>query len=129
MPYSSGVPPTVAQLVDHPLHAGPLAGASRFGEAVGGERLVVRIGVWIDGAGRVIRARFRATTCASLIAYAEAACTLVERERRATPISPGRLREEVAGVHPLHRDRAELVSRALASALPQCTHPPPGGPR
>ena len=126
------MPPTVAQLVDRPLHAGSLQGAALIGEAAGGARLTVRLGLWLDPSGRVVQARFRATTCASLIAYAEAACALAEREARPAPPMAERLRAEVAGVHPLHRDRAELVALALRRALAERPQPPPqpppGGP-
>lgn len=108
---------TVADLVADPRHAGPLEGAGRQGQAEGGERLVVRVGLWLDARGAVARARYRATTCASLIAYAEACCELLEAGQTPATLGPGRLRAAVAGVHPIHHDRAELVARALTLAL------------
>jgi len=108
---------TVAEHVADPRHAGSLDGAALVGEAAGGDRLVVRVGLWLDDRGRVARACYRATTCASLIAYAEAACALVEAGERGAPPPPERVRAAVAGVHPLHHDRADLVALALARAL------------
>jgi hypothetical protein len=109
--------PTVAELVADARHAGALRDAPRVGEARGEIRLVVRIGVWTEGT-TVARARFMAATCASLIAYAEAACRLAE----AGAVSPGGdhaalLRRSVAGVHPFHHGRADLVAAALDRAL------------
>lgn len=106
---------TVAECVSSPLHAGPLRGADAVGEASGGERLLVRIGLWRDR-GQVARARFRATTCASLIAYAEAACRLLEAGEPPAGVDAAALRARVAGVHPVHRDRAEVVAAAVRAA-------------
>lgn len=105
--------PTVGDLLSDPSHGGALDGASRVGEAVLGDRRV-RVGLWLDGA-RVVRARFMATTCASLVAYAEAACRALESGARA----PGAdvLRSGVRGVHPGHLDRAEAVAMAVHRAL------------
>ncbi len=109
-------PRTVADHVAEARHAGALEGAPLAGEAAGGARLLVRVGLWLDAAGRVSRARYRATTCASLIAYAEAACALAEAGEDVAGLDAARLRRAVAGVHPLHRDRAGLVALALARA-------------
>jgi len=102
---------TVAECVDAPAHAGALDGAARIGEAASDGR-IVRVGVWRDGGG--VRARFRASACASLIAYAEAACEAVEAGARP---DAGALRALVAGVHPRHLDRADLVAAAVRAAL------------
>ena len=99
-----------------PRHAGALDGAACVGEAAGGSLLLVQIGLWLDPGGRVVRARYRATTCAALIAYAEAACALAEGGA-ARSLSPGSLRAAVRGAHPVHHDRADLVALALARAL------------
>lgn len=109
------MPRPVGDRVTDPRHAGALDGAHAIGEASGGERLVVRIGLWQE-AGRVIRARFRASTCASLIAYADAACEAVEAGEPPARLDPARVRALVAGVHPVHHDRAALVSAALHDA-------------
>jgi NifU-like protein involved in Fe-S cluster formation len=104
---------TVAECVDAPAHAGPLEGAPRVGEAAA-EGRVVRVGVWREGAA--VRARFRASACASLIAYAEIACEALEAG--AHPDADA-LRALVLGVHPRHLDRADLVAAAVGAALVQ----------
>jgi hypothetical protein len=104
-------PRTVAECVESPAHAGSLEGACRVGEAERGGR-VVRIGVWRDGLG--MRVRFRASTCASLIAYAEVGCSALEAG--AVPDAAD-LRAALRGVHPAHEERAELVADAIRAAL------------
>jgi hypothetical protein len=105
---------SVAELVDLPAHAAPLHGASRVGEAAADGRLV-RIGVWRDGGA--LRARYRATACASLIAYAEVACEALEAGVPAAAIDADALRARVRGVHPSHLERAALVAAALRAAF------------
>jgi hypothetical protein len=107
---------TVAEHVADPRHAGALGGATLGGEAAGSPTLVVRVGLWVGPEGRVSRARYRASSCASLIAYAEAACALVEAGEDPARLDASRLRASVAGVH-LHHDRADLVALALSRAL------------
>jgi hypothetical protein len=109
-------PRTVAEHLAELRHAGSLDGADRVGEAAGRERLLLRVGLWLDGAGRVERARYRATSCAALVAYAEAACALAEEGGARSPAAR-RLRRAVRGVHPVHYDRADLVAVAFARAL------------
>lgn len=104
-------PRTVAECLDAPAHAGPLEGALRVGEASRDGRLV-RIGLFADG-----RARFRATTCASLIAYAEVACEAMEAGLRAEARDARAIRARVRDVHPRHRSRAALVAAAVRAAL------------
>jgi hypothetical protein len=110
-------PRTVAEHLADLGHAGALDGATLDGQATGARHLVVRLGLWVGPDGRVARARYRATTCASLIAYAEAACALVEAGEDPGRLDARRLRAAVAGVHPVHHDRADLVALALARAL------------
>ncbi len=107
--------PTVADRVSSAAHAGATEGADAIVEAVADGRMV-RIGLWDDGAGRVRRARFRATTCAALIAYADLACELLESGEAPERIDASRLREGLPGVHEAQHDRAELVARAVALA-------------
>jgi hypothetical protein len=102
-------PRTVAEWVDGACHAGPLDGAARRGAASDEARLV-RIGVFPDG-----RARFRATTCAALIAYAEAACEALEAGVEPAHLDAAALRARVSGVHAVHLDRAALVASAIAA--------------
>jgi hypothetical protein len=106
---------TVADHIADLAHAGALDGADAVGEASAGRRLIVRIGLWLEG-DRVARARFRATTCASLIAYAEAACRLLESGEPPGRVDARALRARVAGVHPVHLVRADLVAAALRAA-------------
>ena len=118
------MPPSVADHLADPRHAGDLAGADGVGEASDGEGRVVRVGLWRAGPGAVRRARFRATTCPALIAYAEAACQLAEEAALGGPAGlADRIRAAVGGVHPRHLGRADLVARALLRA-----QAPPGGP-
>jgi NifU-like protein involved in Fe-S cluster formation len=109
---------TVSDHVSDPRHAAGLDGADAIGEAWGGNRLLVRVGVWRGTDGRVLRARYRSTTCASLIAFAEAACDLLERGAICDAADPDALAARVRGVHPLHLDRAGLVSAAVRAAIP-----------
>jgi hypothetical protein len=104
-------PSTVAECVDASAHAGPLEGAARVGEAVADGRMV-RVGIWIGAGG--VRARFRATSCASLVAYAEVACQALEDGARPDAAA---LRALVRGVHPGHLARADLVAAAVRAAL------------
>jgi hypothetical protein len=121
--YIASVPPRrISSLLDDPPHAGLLDGASLTAHAeLGG---IVRIGLWLDGEGRVTRARFRATSCPALVAYAEAACALAEGERLRRAPTAEELRAAVAGVHPVHRDRAGAVALAFERALSTTSFPP-----
>lgn len=108
---------TVSEHVEDPRHAAAtLAGAAAVGETIGPRRLVVRLGVWRRD-GRIARARYRASACASLIAYAEAACALLESGTPPAELHGARLRTEVPGVHPVHHDRADLVAAAVRAAF------------
>jgi hypothetical protein len=102
---------TVAERVEAPAHAGALEGAARVGEARGQRERVVRIGVFTDG-----RVRFRATSCASLIAYADAACEALEAGAPWRALDAPAVRALVAGVHPSHLERAALVAAAIHAA-------------
>jgi hypothetical protein len=108
------VPRRVSDLVAAPARSAPLDGASALGEAAS-DRLMVRIGLWLDR-GRVRRARWRASTCASLIAYSEAACEALEDGTPPQALDAAALRALVLGVHPIHHDRAALVARAVLAA-------------
>jgi hypothetical protein len=77
----------------------------------------VLIGLWLDASGRIVRARHRTTSCASLIAYAEAACALLESGTPPADLGAARLVAAVRGVHSLHRGRAALVAAALAASV------------
>jgi len=119
--WTSVTPRRVSSLIDDPRHAGALDGASVTGHAeLGG---IVRVGLWLDGEGRVTRARFRATSCPALVAYAEAACALTEGERLGRGPTADEVRAAVSGVHPVHRDRALAVALAFERALSTKSNP------
>ncbi len=105
---------TVGECVFAPAHTGPLDGASRVGEAARGGR-IVRIGVWHTADG--VRARFRATACASLVGYAEVACEALEAGMPGASLDAPSLAARLAGVHRAHLDRAEIVAAAVRAAF------------
>ena len=79
----------------------------RLGEAFQDGR-IVRLGLWLDSAGGIRRARWKATTCAALMAYAEIACRLLEQGHDPTTLDEP-LSAAIVGVHPGHRARAALA--------------------
>jgi hypothetical protein len=103
----------VAARVANPAHGGNLAGASRSGQARDESDRFVSIALWCEG-DRVQRARWKATTCPALMAYAELACELLESGQ---PPDAATLRARLPGVHPIHRSCADLVQAAVAAAL------------
>lgn len=117
---------SVGDLLASPGHAGPIAGASSVGQAQRRGRSV-RIAVWRSG-GRIVRARFDASSCAALIASAELACRALEAGVPPERLDAAALRARIAGLHPAHRDRADLVAEALrALEEPGAReHEPPG---
>jgi hypothetical protein len=100
-------------------HAGLLQGATLTGEAAR-RHLSVRIGLWLDEAGWVRQARWRAVDDSALREYAEAACSLLEGGADPAALDAEALRGAVEGGH---ADRAELVASAIHAALVV------GGPR
>lgn len=117
----SGPMRTVAECLSDPAHAGPLDGATHVGRAAAGDRMVV-VGLWTEGE-RVVRARFRATTCASLIAYAEVACAALEAGIAPAALDAARLRASLADVHPGHLVRSDLVAAAIRTATTKTEEP------
>jgi hypothetical protein len=115
---------SVSDLVANARHAAPLDGATCRGEAGAEPRLLVRVGLWVGEGGRVARARYRATSCAALVAYAEAACMLLEERGEAAALDAAHLRRAVKDAHPVHHDRADLVALAVVRAL--AAPPQPG---
>jgi len=92
------------------------------------ERLVLRVGLWVEG-GTVAAARFRATTCATLLALADAACEWAEGRPVAevAAVAPPVLLALLPDVPEGRRDRASLVAaalRAAASCVPRPIQPP-----
>jgi hypothetical protein len=116
-------PRRVADRVSDLRYAGRLAGAMNIGEASGGEGLLISVGLWPAADGGAPRARYRCTTCASLIACAEAACALVEAGVDPGAVDAARIAAAVEDLHPVHRNRADLVALALSRALPGRTIP------
>lgn len=108
------MPRRAADLVHDPVRSSPLDGATSVGQA-GDARMLVRVGLWLEGE-RVVRARWRATTCPALIAYAESACEALEEGAPPATLDPAALRGRVDGVHPFHHDRAALVVAAVRAA-------------
>lgn len=116
------MPSTVADHLQDPRHAAPLAGADRIGQASADGR-TVQLGLWLEG-GAVVRARFLASGCASLIAFAEVACALLEAGQPPASLDARALRNEILGVHPAHLGRADLVAAAArAAAAPVPSQP------
>lgn len=73
-------------------------------------------------AGRVAAFTYRASSCATLVAYAEVLGELVVglRPAEAMQITPERLIAALAGVPVYRQERAVLVARAWWSALARC---------
>jgi hypothetical protein len=92
-------------------HAGSLHGATLTGEA-GRHHLSVRVGVWLDEAGAVRQARWRASDDPGLRSAAEAACALLEARGEGRPVGSGAPHD--AGVP---GERAEIVAAAIEAAL------------
>jgi hypothetical protein len=120
---------TVADFASTPVHGGDLREAPIRGEASAPDRLVVWLGLWTDGRGAVTRARFKATSCVSLLAYAELTCELLEEGMLPASIDAAALHDRLEGVHPRHRTRADLVVEALRSAMPPTHNAVLGEPR
>lgn len=90
-------------------HAGALHGATVTGEA-GRPHLAVRVGLWLDAAGNVRQARWRASDDPGLRAAAEAACAQLEASGAARTSAPTP-REAATS------DGAEMVASAVEAAL------------
>lgn len=114
---SESTAPSVATLFERPAHAGALEAATLRGRAVDGERRIVDLALWLDDSGRVTSARWKASTCVSLIACAERACQLLEGSVQPSALDRDRLLGEVSGLHPTHHLCADLVVEALRRAL------------
>ncbi len=110
-------PRSVAERVAELRWSGNPAGAPLRGEARGAGNLIVQLGLWADASGRVQRARWRASTCAALMAYADLACEILEAGLTPAALDTQALRAGLSSVHPLHFDRADLIVRAVRSAL------------
>ncbi len=99
-----------------PSHeASLLHGATSTGEAAS-RQTWVRVGLWLDEAGRVKRARWRAVEDGALRSFAEAACSLLEAGADPARLDAESLRSAAAGTLG-HADRAELVAAAVQTAF------------
>jgi hypothetical protein len=97
------------QLADH---AGLLDGATATGEA-SRQRLSVRIGLWLDGHGRVQRARWRAVKDPELGACAEIACSLLESGLDPLDVDDAALRSASPTVATMDAEIREVVAEAI----------------
>ena len=95
-------------------HAGVLDGATLTGEAAR-RHMSIRVGLWLDDAGRVRRARWRASGDDALRAGAEAACSLVESGLDPLRLDAAALRTALGDAG--NPDVTELVASALHAAL------------
>jgi len=100
--------------LERTVHEGSLDGATLTGEAARHPH-AIRIGLWLDEAGVVKQARWRADDTV-LGAYAEAACHLVESGVSPFLLRGDALRAAVAQA-PGSDHHSELVVCALGSAL------------
>jgi hypothetical protein len=107
------MPASAGDLIAAASHGGELAGAAAVGRSADAEGRLVEIGLW---PGPVPRARFKATSCAGLLAFAELACRLVESGVPAERLDAAALRAGLTGLHPAHAGRANLVAQALSRA-------------
>jgi NifU-like protein involved in Fe-S cluster formation len=71
--------------------------------------------------GRIVDLRFRACSCATLVAFCELITELAFEMRLASAaaLTPARLIRELSGVPPLKQDRATLAVTAFRSAVVQ----------
>jgi hypothetical protein len=108
---------TVADIFHDVRRCGGATGSTCAGLAADEDGRTVQIALWVGTDDRVIAARWRASTCPSLIAYAETACALLEAGIAPVDLERAALRAAVAGVHPAHRRHADLVLDAVHDAL------------
>jgi hypothetical protein len=103
-----------AAAVSQVHHAGLLHGATLTGEAAR-RHLSVRVGLWLDEAGWVRQARWKAEDDAALRACAEVACSLLESGADPQALDG----DALLGALPSggHADRADLVAAAIQAAL------------
>ena len=93
--------------------------ASHVGQAADeGERLQVVMGLEVRN-GAVAEADYKATTCATLLAYCELLTRMVKGRTvaEAARVRAENLIERVRGVPPYRHSRAALAVRALQAAL------------
>lgn len=105
--------PTAGSLIASADHGGDIAGAAAVGCSTDPEGRRVELALW---PGTPPRARFMATSCAGLLAFAELACRLVEAGVPPARLDAAALRAGLTGLHPAHAERADLVAQALSRA-------------
>jgi len=78
------------------------------------------------GDGRIVRADYRCTTCASLIAYCEAMVRMISGLElgRTAALEAGDLIRRVRGVPACRHDRAHLAVAAMRAALREVLQQP-----
>jgi hypothetical protein len=103
-----------AATVSRVHQAGLLHGATLTGEAARRD-LSVRVGLWLDEAGWVRQARWKAEDDPALRECAEAACSLLEAGADPLALDGEALLGAVASGG--HADRADLVVAAIQAAL------------
>ena len=99
-------------------HAPLLHGATVTGEAAR-NHLSVRIGLWLDEAGRVRQARWRSAEESAVRDYAELACRRLEARADPSPRDGDALRRAAVTGAPAHAECADLVAAAVETALLQ----------
>ena len=109
-------PETMAERLANLCHQGALHGSTVSAEASRAGRHFVQVGLWIDGE-RIRRARFMASDCEALNAYADLACQLIEAGVPIEAIDVRRLCRHLPGFDPVDETCAELVVEAFRSAL------------
>jgi hypothetical protein len=97
------------------LHTGLLDGATVTGEA-SRRHLAIRVGLWLDDAGAVRKARWRGDADDALRACAESACGLLEAGTDPRQIDGAALRTTLLAASAAAED-AELVASAIEAAL------------
>jgi hypothetical protein len=96
-------------------HAGVLDGATVTGEA-SRRNLAIRVGLWLDDAGAVRKARWRGVADDGLRACAESACALLEAGADPRQVEGAALRATLLDAGAAGDD-ADLVASALQVAL------------
>ena len=105
-------------------HAGFLEGATATGEAAR-QRLSVRIGLWLDGQGRVERARWRAVKDPDLSTCAEIACALLESGLDPLDVDETALRSASPRVATMDPEIREVVAAAIQAGAAIAISPAP----
>jgi hypothetical protein len=109
-------PPVSPQALHGPArHHGLLDGATVTGEA-SRRNLTVRVGLWLDEAGAVRKARWRGVADESLRATAESACALLESGSDPGPANGAALRATLLASS-ASAEGADLVASAVEVAL------------